>query len=58
MSNELREHVLGLRITLSELYFISRKAKALGMSRPNLIITAVMNYEKNINEEILSSLTE
>lgn len=47
---------LNLRITRDELHMISRKAKALGMSRPNLVVDAVIEYEKEKNLEIDSSL--
>jgi hypothetical protein len=50
MSKERREELLSLRITRTELYFISRQAKALNMSRPNLIIEAVKKYVKD-NEQ-------
>jgi len=42
---EKREERLTLQLTQSELYMISRKAKALGMSRPNMIVNAVIDYE-------------
>ena len=51
MEKELRTERLTLRITLSELYMISRKAKALGMSRPNLVIAAVNKYQNDSNPE-------
>ena len=56
MKKELRVENLTLRITRDELYMISRKAKALGMSRPNLVIDAVIEYEKEKNLEIDSPL--
>jgi len=53
MEKELRTERLTLQITLRELYFISRKARALGMSRPNLVIEAVTKYQKD-GEELIT----
>ena len=41
---EKREERLTLQLTQSELYMISRKAKSLGMSRPNMVVSAVLEY--------------
>ena len=46
-SKEKRERRLSIEITRSELYMISRKAKSLGLSRPDMIVDAVIKYEKD-----------
>jgi transposase-like protein len=57
VTKELRNELLSLKITRSELYEISRIARKLGMSRPNLIIDAVRKYEKSI-ESLTQSPTQ
>jgi len=52
MAKELRNELLSLRITRDELYMISRKARELGMSRPNLIVDAVQKYEKAATSDV------
>jgi hypothetical protein len=37
---------------------ISRKAKALGVSRPNLVVEAVVKYNNDSNHEILPDVNE
>jgi len=48
---EKRDQRLTLLVTQSELYMISRKAHSLGMSRPNLVVDAVLKYCKDNNSE-------
>jgi uncharacterized protein (DUF1778 family) len=46
-----REEKLSLHVTRGELYMISRKARAIGMSRPDLVVDAVTQYEKDGNHK-------